>query len=70
MDTFFKIIIPNYNNSEWLEKCFNSIFSQTFQDFYVIVIDDVSTDNSVEIIKKYKEKYPNQFDYKVLTEKR
>lgn len=50
---YFKIIIPNYNNDKWLDKCLNSVFNQTFKDFKVIVIDDVSTDNSIEIIKEY-----------------
>lgn len=51
--TFFKIIIPNYNNEKWLDKCLSSVFDQTFKDFEVVVIDDMSTDKSVEIIKKY-----------------
>ena len=50
---YFKIIIPNYNNEQWLDKCLSSIFNQTFKDFKVIVIDDMSTDNSINIIKKY-----------------
>lgn len=49
----FKIIIPNYNNEKWLSRCLDSIFNQTYKDFEVIVIDDMSTDRSVEIIKAY-----------------
>lgn len=49
----FRIIIPNYNNEEWLDKCLSSIMDQTFKDYEVIVIDDCSTDNSLEIIRKY-----------------
>ena len=48
------IVIPSYNNSKWLDKCFNSILEQTFTDYEVIVVDDMSTDDSMEIIKKYK----------------
>ena len=62
--TFFKIIIPNYNNEKWLDKCLSSVFNQTFKDFKVIVIDDMSTDDSVEIIKKYPVKL-FQADHKV-----
>ena len=51
--TYFKIIIPNYNNEKWLNKCLDSVFNQTFKDFKVVVIDDMSTDSSVDIIKKY-----------------
>lgn len=49
----FKIIIPNYNNEKWLDKCLSSIFNQTYKEFEVIVVDDLSTDGSLEIIKKY-----------------
>lgn len=49
----FKIIIPNRNNEEWLDKCLSSVFNQTYKDYEVIVVDDCSTDNSLEIIRKY-----------------
>lgn len=48
----FSVIIPNFNNAEWLEKCLRSVVDQTFQDFEVIFVDDMSTDNSVEIAEK------------------
>ena len=51
--TYFKIIIPNYNNEKWLTKCLDSIYNQTFKDYKVVVIDDVSTDNSCEIIENH-----------------
>lgn len=47
------IIIPNYNYSRFLKERFNSILSQTFQDFEIIILDDASTDNSVDILKEY-----------------
>lgn len=50
------IIIPNYNYSEWIDRCLNSILNQTYKNYEVIFIDDVSTDNSVEIAKKYIDK--------------
>ena len=50
------IIIPTYNVGEYLNKCLNSIEVQSFKDFVVYIIDDVSTDNTVDIIKKYMEK--------------
>lgn len=50
---FFKIIIPNYNNEMFLKKCLDSVLNQTFKDYEVVVVDDCSTDNSVEFIKKY-----------------
>lgn len=50
---FFSIIIPNYNNAEWLSKSINSILEQTFTDYEIIIVDDCSTDNSIDIIKQY-----------------
>jgi glycosyltransferase involved in cell wall biosynthesis len=50
---FFKIVIPNYNNEEWLDKSLESVMKQTYKDYEVVVIDDVSEDKSVEKIKGY-----------------
>lgn len=50
---FFTVIIPNYNNSEWLDKCLTSVEKQTFKDYECYVIDDCSTDNSKDIMRKY-----------------
>lgn len=51
-DYKYSIIIPNYNNEAYLEKCINSILNQTYKNYEIIFIDDVSTDNSVKIAKK------------------
>ncbi|MBR5662663.1 MAG: glycosyltransferase [Bacilli bacterium] len=51
----FSIIVPVYNTENYLEKCLESIFKQTNQDFEVICINDGSTDNSLEVLNKYKE---------------
>jgi glycosyltransferase involved in cell wall biosynthesis len=47
------IIVPNFNHSSFLRKRLDSIFNQTYQDFEVILLDDCSTDNSVELLKQY-----------------
>ena len=47
------IIIPVYNQAKKLDACLKSIFSQTFQGFSVIIVDDGSTDNINDVIKKY-----------------
>ncbi len=48
------IIIPNYNYEHTIEKCLNSIAYQTYKNFEVIFVDDMSTDNSVKIASKFK----------------
>lgn len=45
---FFRIIMPNYNNEQWLDKSIGSVLSQTFTDYEFIFVDDMSTDNSVK----------------------
>jgi glycosyltransferase involved in cell wall biosynthesis len=47
------IIIPNYNHAPFLVQRLESIFNQTFQDFEVILLDDKSTDDSIQILEKY-----------------
>lgn len=49
------IVMSVYNASPYLKECMDSILSQTFQDFELIIIDDGSTDNSAEIIQSYKD---------------
>ena len=46
------IIIPVYNNEQYIEKCIQSVLNQTFENFEVIVINDGSTDKSGEILEK------------------
>ena len=48
------IIVPNYNHTSFLEERLDSIFKQTFQDFEVILLDDASTDGSLEILRNYQ----------------
>ena len=46
------IIIPVYNTAAWLERCLACVFSQTFQDWEIIAVDDGSTDNSLAVLKE------------------
>lgn len=56
----FSIIIPVYNNEEWLSKCFDSILEQTFTNYEVIVVDDMSTDHALGIAFQYVYKFRNK----------
>ena len=51
------VIIPMYNAAEFIGECLDSLLAQTFQNFEVIVVDDCSTDNSVEIVEEYAPKF-------------
>lgn len=48
------VIMSVYNDERFLDKSISSILGQTFPDFELIIINDGSTDNSLEIIKKYQ----------------
>lgn len=50
----FSIIIPVYNAEKTLERCLDSVCTQTYLDYEVVLIDDGSTDKSLEICKKYE----------------
>ena len=50
------IIIPIYNAEKYLSRCIESILSQSYQDFEILMIDDGSVDDSLGICKKYAEK--------------
>ena len=51
------VIIPNYNHAPFLKQRIDSVLSQTFEDFEIIILDDYSTDDSREIIEQYR-KHP------------
>lgn len=51
--TKVSVIIPNYNHACFLDKRIQSILDQTYQNFEIILMDDSSTDNSLEIINSY-----------------
>ena len=50
------IIIINYNNAKLLSRCCNSAINQTYLNKEIMVVDDYSTDNSLDVLKKYKKK--------------
>ena len=57
MRTKLSVVVPVYNVENYLKKCINSILSQTFKDFELILVDDGSTDNSGHICDEYDHQY-------------
>lgn len=47
------VVMSTYNRSDLLPKAINSVLAQTYDDFEFIIINDGSTDNTVEVLKKY-----------------
>ena len=52
MPNHFKIIVPFYNVEDWIKICIRSIKAQSYTNFQCILIDDLSDDNTEEIVKK------------------
>ena len=48
------ILVNNFNNEKYLDKCINSCLKQTYKNIEIIVFDDKSTDSSKNILSKYK----------------
>ncbi len=53
---FFSIVMSVYNGKEYIDQCIQSILDQNFTDFECIIIDDASTDNSLDLLQKYTDK--------------
>ena len=51
------IVVPSYNHEKYIERCITSIYEQDYKYFELIVIDDGSTDESVKVLEKLKNKY-------------
>jgi len=56
MENLISIIIPVHNSSKYLSKCLDSIINGTYKNIEIIAIENGSTDNSLEILNRYKDK--------------
>ena len=54
MNPRFSVIMPLYNKERYLKKAIESVIAQTYRDFELIIIDDGSTDNSLEVVRGLK----------------
>ncbi len=48
------VLIINYNNSNYIKRCIKSVLNQTYQNIEIIFVDDLSTDDSIKKVKKFK----------------
>lgn len=51
------VCLPTYNGSKYLRECLDSVLAQTFTDFEILIVDDQSSDNTVEIAKDYAQNH-------------
>jgi len=51
---FFSVIIPTYNRVELLKKAINSVLTQTYKNFEIIIIDNYSNDDTQEVVENFK----------------
>jgi len=61
MAPFFTVVIPTYNCADFLKRAITSVFSQTYQNFEVIVIDNSSTDNTANVLASFDNNSLNIF---------
>jgi len=54
------IIITSYNRADFLTEAIRSVIDQTYQDFEIIVVDDGSTDHSLQVIEAFKREFPSK----------
>lgn len=64
------VIIPVYNGEKYLKKCVESVLNQTYTNIQIILVDDNSPDNSLEIEQEYARAYPDKIKLTALKENR
>ena len=64
----FSIIMPTYNVENFIEKSLTSIVTQKYKSFEIIIIDSISDDKTLEIVRTYKELY-REYKWIIISEK-
>ena len=54
------VVIPNFNYGHFLPECIESVITQSYRDWEIIVVDDNSTDNSRDIVRHYIQRHPDR----------
>ena len=60
MNPKVSVLVPVYNVSRFIQKCAQSLFEQTFESIEFIFVNDCSTDNSIYLLQKLIDKYPQR----------
>ena len=61
MSPIVSVVIPLYNKEKWIERTLSSVLNQSFTDWEAIIVDDGSTDCSVEVVEKFIQKNPGNW---------
>ena len=61
---FFSIVIPTYNQANFLKKALNSILAQSYKNYEIIIVDNYSKDNTAKIVSNFKNKKIRYFKKK------
>ena len=56
MNPAISVVVPAYNKEPYIKQCMDSLVNQTFKNIEIIVVDDASTDNTLQILRDYEKK--------------
>ncbi|TOB09673.1 glycosyltransferase family 2 protein, partial [Vibrio parahaemolyticus] len=59
MSLLVSVIMPTYNSAGTVVESIQSVLSQTYKNWELIIVDDRSTDNTWQVIQTYADKYDN-----------
>ena len=52
----FSLVVIAYNRGDYIRQCLDSLVGQTFTDIEIIVVDDASTDGTLDVVRSYSDK--------------
>jgi glycosyltransferase involved in cell wall biosynthesis len=59
----FSVIVPTYNYARYLQRALDSILAQERSDYEIVVVDDGSTDDTAEVVRRYQDKATRRIEY-------
>lgn len=57
------VIIPSYNGGKYLPETLDSVLKQTYTDYEIIIVDDGSSDDTKDVVERYRKKFPEKIKY-------